>query len=95
MIRACCSKPFLSDPSQTLWLALAGRNSGTRPSDLAGITCENAALDFDITCAFRLELHDAEVRKTQAKLIAYEVSKIFGDGSETTDDVEDGDVEVW
>ena len=62
-----------------MWLALTGRNSGTRPSELAGIPCENAALDFDLTCSFRLQLYDAETMKTNAKLIAYECSKIFSE----------------
>ena len=48
---------------------------------MAGVDDDIAALDFDLTCAFRLVMYDNECRKGQAKLIAYEVSKLFGDGS--------------
>ena len=40
-----------------------------------------AALDFDLACSYRVLLHEMEMQKGMAKLIAYEVSKIFGDGS--------------
>jgi hypothetical protein len=65
-----------------LWLALAARNSGKRPSELAGVDDEIGSLDFDLTCTLRLEVYDFECRKAQAKLIAIEVSKMFGDKSE-------------
>ena len=48
---------------------------------MAGIEDEMAKLDFDLACAFRLILHDNECREGQAKLIAYEVSKLFGSES--------------
>lgn len=35
-------------------------------------------LQFNLACAFRLEIYEGECRKTQPKLIAYEVSKMFG-----------------
>ena len=44
---------------------------------MAGVSDDIAALDFDLTCAFRLEIHDRQCREAQAKLIAIEVSKIF------------------
>ena len=47
---------------------------------MAGVEDEMAKLSFDLTCAYRLVLHDNECRKGQAKLIAYEVSKLFADG---------------
>jgi hypothetical protein len=37
-----------------------------------------AALDFDLACAFRLEIYEGKCREAQAKLIAYEVGKLFG-----------------
>lgn len=38
-----------------------------------------AALDFDLACAFRLEIYENECRKAEAKLVAYEVGKLFSD----------------
>lgn len=64
-----------------------------RPSELAEIPCPNAALDFDLACAFRLEIYETERRKAQAKFIAYEVSKLFGDGS--SEGSSDTSAEVW
>lgn len=65
---------------------MAAKLGGARPSELAGIICPNAALDFDIACAYRLEIYDAEVRhegmKALSKLTAYEVSKIFSSEEE-------------
>ena len=79
-MRARCSATFLRDHNQVLWLSLTAKLAGQRPSDLAGIKDEIAALDFDLACSFRLEIYEGEKMKTTAKLIAYEVSKIFGDG---------------
>ena len=98
-----CWPCFLADHNKTLWLSLAARNSGSRPSDLAGIDDDIAALDFDLACAFRLEIYDNDKLKTQAKRIAYEVSKIFGDGSEdddgdeaaSSDRFKESKAEVW
>jgi hypothetical protein len=78
-----CSQTFLKEPKQVLWLALAGRSSGTRPSQLAEIDDPIAALDFDLACAFRLEIYDADCRKAQAKLNVIEISKWWsGDTSD-------------
>lgn len=44
---------------------------------MAGVTCPNAALDFDLACAIRMQQYDLERDETQAKRIAYEVSKLF------------------
>lgn len=59
-------------------------------------------LDFNLACAFRLELHETEKMKTQAKLIAYEVSKMFGSGESDDESVSpngdpyaDAATEVW
>ena len=77
-----------------LWISLTARLAGQRPSELAGITNDIAALDFDLACSFRLELYDIEKDKTRAKLIAYEVSKMFGDSS-GEGDVDTSGAEVW
>jgi len=72
---------------------MAARNGGTRPSELAGILCENAALDFDLACVIRLNQHDIERDEAMAKRIAYETCKMaFGDGE--SDEQSDG-AEVW
>jgi hypothetical protein len=53
---------------------------------MAGLTCPNASLEFDLACTVRLSKFDAERDERLARLIAYEVSKMFGDGSEQDDD---------
>lgn len=50
-------------------------------------------LDFNLACSFRLELYELEKDKTRAKLIAYEVSKMFGENETETE--EDHSPEVW
>jgi hypothetical protein len=75
--RASVRQPFLLDHKKTLWLAQAARMSGTRPSLLAGVDDEMAALDFDLACAVRLDIYDGEARKATAILIAQEVAKVF------------------
>ncbi len=79
---------------------MAARHGGKLASELAGIQCPTAALDFDLACTIRLNAWDMERDKTKAKLIAYEVSKMFGDGQ--NDDESGGDdpytdaaTEVW
>lgn len=67
----------MKDPNQVLWLAIASRNSGCRPSEMAGIDDDIAALDFDLAHAVRLEVYDARCREIQAKLIAREVGRLF------------------
>jgi hypothetical protein len=52
---------------------------------LAGISDENAALDFDLACTVRLNAYHMERDENRAKLIAYEVSKLFGDAEESND----------
>ncbi len=42
-----------------------------------------AALDFDLACAYRLDLYDGECRKAQAVLIAAEVLKGFSGGGDS------------
>lgn len=43
-----------------------------------GIENPVIALDLDLAIAYRLQRYDNEALKDHAKLIAYEVSKIFG-----------------
>lgn len=88
-----------------LFLALTAKLAGQRPSELAGIEKffdkdDAGVLDFNLACAYRLELHENERMKTQAKLIAYEVSKLFGDGGgddseNVSDPYSDSATEVW
>lgn len=42
-------------------------------------------LDFNATVAYRLEIHEVERDKSLAKLIAYEVSKMFSSGEEQSE----------
>lgn len=62
---------------------MAARNGAVRASEFAGIRCENAAFDFDLACTVRLNQWDLERDERLAKLIAYEVSKLFGSGEES------------
>lgn len=62
---------------------------------MAGIRCPNAALDFDLACTIRLQQYDLEAVETQAKRIAYEVSKIFGSGEDDGGDAGGTPVETW
>ena len=78
-----------------LWLALTAAKFGKLPSELADIQDDIAALDFNLACGYRLELHEMEKAKTNAKLIAYEVSKLFGDGSDDDGDIDTSGAEVW
>lgn len=66
-----------------LLLSIAARNSGKRPSELAGVTDEFAALDFDVACTVRLNHYDADCREQQAILIAAKVGELFGGRSES------------
>ena len=56
--------------------------SGTRPSKLAGISDEIAALDFDLAHSFRLEIYDTKRAENLAKLIAIEVGKMLSGKAE-------------
>lgn len=62
------------------------RTSGIAGSRRLGITDEVLALDLDNAVALVLTTFDNEWRATDAKLIAYEVSKMFGDGEGGDDD---------
>jgi hypothetical protein len=57
------------------------RNQGKSGSEILGINDDVLAWNFNRACSFRLSVYDNQCRESQAKLIAYEVSKLFGDGS--------------
>lgn len=65
---------------------MAARDGGVRSSEMAGIQDETAALDFDLACAIRLNQYSIERDELRAKLIAYEVSKLFGSSDADDDD---------
>ena len=44
---------------------------------MAQVTDEMAALDFDLACAFRLEIYEGEKATKMAQLIAIELSKVI------------------
>ena len=78
-----------------LWLSLTARNAGQRPSKLAGLheslgDNDLACLDFDLACSLRLQKYDIECDQTRAKMIANEVSKMFGSNED-----EAAAAEVW
>ncbi len=62
------------------------RTSGISGSKRLNIDDEVLAFDLGNAVSLRLLKFDREVAENQAKLIAYEVSKIFGDGSDTDGD---------
>lgn len=78
-------RPFLSNDSEVLWLGLMSRDAGIQPSKRIGVRDEVLALDFDRAVSLRLLRFDNEKADENAKKIAYQVSKIFGSG-ETSDD---------
>ena len=71
---------FLENHQDTLWLAVAARNAGQTSSKLAGLEDELGedsmiCLDFNLACAFRLEIYEKETRRDLAQLIALEIQK--------------------
>jgi hypothetical protein len=72
---------------------LTAKNSGQRASKLLNVKSEVCALDFDLACTLRLLKFESEQMETNAKLIAYEVGKLFG-GSDGEQEV-DGGAEEW
>jgi hypothetical protein len=66
---------------------MSANYAGVRPSSLAGLDKifapdDPALLDFDVACARRLKIEEAQMGKDQAKRIAYEVSKMFADSKD-------------
>jgi hypothetical protein len=47
-----------------------------------------SALDFDLICTHRLNIYEGEKMQAQARLIAYEVSKLFGSGNNEEETVD-------
>ncbi len=91
-----------------LWLGLLQRDTGTPASQHLQIKDEVLALDFNLAVTLRLLRFDNEVMKQQAKVTAYEVSKIFGSGEDEeatdalldsefieNDKFADANTEVW
>lgn len=53
-----------------LWVALAARDSGSRPSDLLEIDNPTTALNFDIACSLRLLQFENEREQERFKTLA-------------------------
>lgn len=53
-----------------LWVALAARDSGSRPSDLLEIETSLTALNFDIACSLRLMQFENEREQERFKTLA-------------------------
>lgn len=97
MVEPIRSRPFVSDENENfLWFCLTVKTSGIAGSKRLQIQDEMVAWDLDNAVAFRLLIFEREVAEQQAKLIAFEVSKIFGDGSGEGDTGDnDAGVERW
>jgi hypothetical protein len=85
-----------------LWIGLVSRDMGIPASSRLNIRDEVAALDFDLAVSLRLLTFDNEQQKNQARLIAYEVGKLFGgvddevlDSPVLMDKYSDGNTMVW
>ena len=86
------SKPFVASDDNFLWDCLTSRSSGVPLSQRLGIAEWVLAYDLDKAVSLRLLVFDREQMEHNAKLIAYEVSKMFGDGSESSSDSSSGGV---
>lgn len=75
------SATFLNNDSAMLGIALLTRDTRVPASQRLKIRDEVAAMSFDLAVSYRLLVFENERARLQAKLIAYEVSKIFDDGS--------------
>lgn len=82
-------RTFAGSPDKLLWLGLMGRNSNRPVSEWLEIEDKTVALDLELAVTYRLLQFDVECRKTQAKLIANEVGKLFGG------EQEEESAEVW
>lgn len=93
------SKPFVANANEFLWFCLTVETSGIAGSVRLEITDPVLAWDLDNAVTLRLLYFHNEQRQGDAKMIAYEVSKIFGDGSgESSDGGDDygaSEAEVW
>ncbi len=95
-MRPLASTPFLKDDNAFLTFSLTCRSSTQTAGEWLEIKDPVLALSLQNAVTLRLLMFDTECRKTDAKRIAYEVSKIFGDGKngEPTSGLEPG-VEIW
>ncbi len=78
---------------------LTARQTGIPLSRRFAIKDWWTATDLDNAATIRLRQFDLEDQtmsmKNQARLIAFEVSKIFSDGNDDDDDPDVGNAEVW
>ena len=90
MVRLLASRPFVNDGDAFLWFCLAVRDSNIAGSVRLGLKGWWRAADLDNAVTLRLRQHDTkesmDQMKTSAKLVAYEVSKMFGDGGGDDDE---------
>lgn len=86
----CGRQTFARNPDSLLWLGLTARRTKKDAYEWLDITDEVVALDLELAVTYRLLKFDVETQQNQAKLIAYEVSKIFGSGEDTGESAE-----VW
>lgn len=86
-MRPKASNHFLQNDQDFLWFSLTCRESGIAASVRLNIEDEVMALDLDNAVSLRLLQFDTERMRQSARLIAYEVSKLFGDGSEDEGEV--------
>lgn len=89
------STPFVASDNEFLWFCLTCRESGIAASVRLGIEDEVRAFDIDNACSLRLLRFDTQIAKQNARLIAYEVSKIFSTSDEAEPANVDADTEVW
>lgn len=87
MRQAQAWQPFLNNGENLLRLALTCRESGIPASRRLGIRDEVLGLDLDYAVSLRLLLFENERDKQRARLIAYEVSKLFGTEDDVLDDL--------
>ena len=101
MSQAKAWKPFVQNDSSVLWLALAGRDSGTRCSELIGVSDPPTALDLDLTCSFRLQQYenkrDFERLKAFKEAVKEVIGEILGDkpsaaSSDTESEISEDDI---
>lgn len=79
-------------------MALTARDSASRASQIAGITSETAALDFDLACSMRLLQFENKREHDRMKAFKYAVieavAELFGGKSSDTtgdDEIDDED----
>ena len=81
----------MENDDEFLWFCLTVRTSGIAGSQRLNIDDDIVAFDLDNAVSLRLLKFDRAVAENQARLIAYEVSKIFGDSDS---DMSSGDSDI-